>query len=117
VPKSAAIVMAVLTVVACRDHAADRDADLKQALSDIRGAITRYHADTGRFPESLSALVPKYIAVIPVDPMTGSASTWRVTTEETVQPNADFTAAGTSTAARPAIIDVHSGAGAPYSNY
>ena len=88
----------------------------------MRAAIAKYKADTGRYPVSLNDLVPKYLTAIPVDPLTQTAG-WRVTTEETVQPNADFQSTTTAEAAQPVVIDVHSSApgadrnGVPYANY
>jgi general secretion pathway protein G len=87
---------------------------LQQALSDMRGAIAKYHADNGRYPHSLEELVPKYLRAIPTDPMTGNAS-WRTTTEETVQPSEDFTAAAPAKS-ESVIVDVHSNA-AGYGDY
>lgn len=81
---------------------------LRQALADMRGAIAKFRADNGRHPHSLEELVPKYLAAIPADPFTGSAS-WRTTTEETVQPSEDFTAAAPSKS-ESVVIDVHSSA-------
>jgi type II secretory pathway pseudopilin PulG len=96
---------------------AAQEAALRQELASIRDAIRRFRADSGRYPHTLEELVPKYLPAIPADPLTGSAKTWQLTTEETVEPNSDFT--GNETAAKPraVIIDVQSGAGAPYSNY
>lgn len=92
-----------------------REAALRDDLAVMRNAIARFHKDNQRYPHSLEELVPNYLRRIPVDPLTNSAQTWRLTTEETVQPSADFT---TSTAATESyIIDVHSGAGAPYSSW
>ena len=87
----------------------------------MRTAIAKYKTDTGQYPQSLEALVPAYLPGIPADPLTNAAD-WRVTTEETVQPSADFQ---TTTVAAPAsvVIDVHSSApgadrnGVPYANY
>lgn len=112
-----ALVVAVLTALAaCREPEPDRGAALRQQLAEMRGAIVRYRADHGRYPESLEALVPTYLRAIPVDPITGRADTWRLTTEETVSPNTDFMESSPS-AARPVITDVHSGAAAPWSGY
>jgi general secretion pathway protein G len=44
----------------------------------LRNAIGDFRADKIRSPESLEELVrTKYIRKIPVDPMSGSASTWQ----------------------------------------
>ncbi len=92
-----------------------REAALRDNLFQMRKAIERFHNEKQRYPRTLEELVPAYLRRIPADPLTGSATTWRFTTEESVSPNADFT---TSTAKSESyIIDVHSGAGAPYSTW
>ena len=111
----------VLLAVACREaDDAARDAALKDNLFQLRKAIENYRADTGQHPPSLEALVPKYIRGIPADPITGKAD-WRVTTEESVAPSADFTTA--TSASSSVVVDVHSAAqgadrdGKPYASY
>ena len=50
---------------------------LKSDLAVMRDALDKFHADTGRFPESLDELVKKrYIRALPVDPLTERADTW-----------------------------------------
>lgn len=54
-----------------------REASLKRSLFVLRDVIDQHYADHGRYPESLNELVEKrYIREIPMDPMTGSATTW-----------------------------------------
>jgi general secretion pathway protein G len=99
-----------------------RAAELRDDLKAMRNAIAAYHRAEGRYPRTLQELVPKYLPTVPVDPVTDSKTTWRVVTEETVQPSSDF-----STAAPPKnetyVIDVHSGAsgkdatGVPFATY
>jgi general secretion pathway protein G len=56
-----------------------KEAVLKENLFQLRDAISRYHADKGKYPETLEALATdKYLRKIPVDPMTETASTWIV---------------------------------------
>jgi len=56
-----------------------KEAVLKENLFQLRDAISRYHADKGKYPETLEALATdKYLRKIPVDPMTETASTWVV---------------------------------------
>jgi general secretion pathway protein G len=113
-----ALLTVALVLLAChREPEVDRAAVLRDALASMRGAIAKYRADNGRYPESLQALVPKYLPAIPTDPITNSNTTWRVTTEETVAPNTDFTKGSDAPPARPVVTDVHSGAGAPWSGY
>lgn len=46
-------------------------------LRNTRAVIDQYHADTGRYPDSLEQLVEKkYLARVPVDPITESETTW-----------------------------------------
>ena len=93
------------------DHIA-REAELRTQLVAIRKTIDAFHEANGRYPRTLEEA---FANRIPVDPVTHSSKTWRVTTEDAVQPNTDFT---TSTAKTESyIIDVHSGAGAPYSEW
>ena len=127
--RSAALLLVSLTVLAYagyrvheareaqeRQRQADRQAALRDNLLQMRKAIGRYHEKNGRYPRSLAELVPDYLRRIPVDPLTGSDKTWRVSTEETVVPAADFTTA-TIAKTETYVIDVHSGAGAPYSDW
>jgi general secretion pathway protein G len=56
-----------------------KEAVLKENLFQMRDAISRYHADKGRYPESLDALATdKYLRKVPIDPITESAATWIV---------------------------------------
>ena len=119
--KARAFLLFALLALACKDREPDLGAVTKQHLAQMRAAIARYKADTGKYPERLETLVPRYLRAIPRDPLTNAAD-WRVTTEETVLPSSDFQ---TTTAAAPAsvVIDVHSSApgtdrnGVPYANY
>lgn len=114
--------MLVVVSGACERYDASRDEALKQNLTAMRSAISRFHSDNGRYPASLEELVPKYLPAVPSDPFTESTRTWRVTTEETVAPNSDFQ---TATVAAPAsvVIEVRSAApgadrnGVLYSEY
>jgi general secretion pathway protein G len=82
---------------------------LHEALKEMRGAIAKFHEDRGRYPHSLIELMPVYLLRIPVDPMTGAADTWRLTTEETVQPSEDFRDEA-APKSESVVIDVHSSA-------
>jgi general secretion pathway protein G len=122
-----AAVLALLLVctavaTACKEEKrVDRDAELKKTLTEMRGAIDRFRQDNQRYPRSLDELVPKYLPRIPRDPITGSATTWQLVTEESVQPSSDFSTTATAKTApaqnAPVVIDIRSGAGAPYSSY
>ena len=112
-----------LALVACKRTETPRyEEPMQQALGTLRTAVKHFRDDNGRGPHSLEELVPRYIPRIPADPVTRSATTWRLTTEESVQPSADFSTS-TVTAAKPQIIEIHSGApgndtaGKPWSAY
>jgi len=80
-------------------------------LRSTRAVIDQFHADTGRYPDSLEQLVEKkYLARLPVDPILESDSGWVIAApeEEGVQG---------------AVYDLHSGApgngrdGRPYAEW
>ena len=80
-------------------------------LRNTRAVIDQYHADTGRYPDSLEQLVEKkYLARVPVEPVTESDTTWVV-----VAPEAD--------GEQGAVYDIRSGApgngrdGRPYAEW
>jgi general secretion pathway protein G len=77
-----AIVATLLTLALPRYFGSidkSKEAVLKENLFQLRDAISRYHADKGRYPESLDALATdKYLRKVPVDPITESATTWIV---------------------------------------
>src|SRR5262245_32891288 len=75
-----------------------KEAVLRENLAVIRSALDQFHADTGKYPESLDELVSrKYLRQVPTDPVTESAKTWQLQS-----PPADAGAAG--------VYDVRSGA-------
>ena len=88
-----------------------KEATLKQDLNVMREAIDKFYGDKGRYPENLDELVStRYIRAVPPDPITDSASTWKVL------PPVDPEAKG-------AVYDVKSGAegngpdGKPYAEW
>lgn len=99
----------------------ERADGLRQNLQNMRKAIAEFRAREGRYPRALQELVPKYLPTVPVDPVTNDKS-WRVVTEETVQPSSDF-ATGTAPKTEKYIVDVHSSAsgkdanGKPFADY
>ena len=47
-----------------------KEAVLKENLYQMREAISHYHADRGRYPETLESLAAdKYLRKVPVDPI------------------------------------------------
>ena len=54
-----------------------KEAALKENLYVLRNVIDQYFTDKGKYPDNLQALVSDgYIRKIPVDPMTGSDTSW-----------------------------------------
>jgi general secretion pathway protein G len=55
-----------------------KETALKSNLFLMRDAIDKYASENGKCPDSLKALAnDRYLRAVPVDPMTGSASTWQ----------------------------------------
>jgi len=74
-----------------------REVALRQDLRAMRVAIDQFRADQARYPESLAELAARgYLREVPADPMTDSATTWRLD-------SAPGQSAG-------GVADVHSGA-------
>ncbi len=75
-----AIIGLLLSIVAPRyigtlEHS--KETALKQDLAVMREAISNFHDDQTRYPESLEELVQKrYLRAIPVDPLTDRSDTW-----------------------------------------
>ena len=94
-----AIAMAVL-LAQNPSQTREKEAVLKKSLYVLRQAMDKYTFDQHRAPQTLQDLVAKgYISAIPVDPMTGKTSTWRLVMEDP-RKSADPGA--------PGIFDVHS---------
>lgn len=54
-----------------------KETALKQDLAVMREAISNFHQDQSRYPESLEELVQKrYLRAVPVDPVTDRVDTW-----------------------------------------
>jgi len=55
-----------------------KEAVLRENLAVMRNALDQFHADTGKYPESLEDLVTrKYLRRVPVDPITDT-TTWQL---------------------------------------
>jgi len=83
---------------------------LAENLRNTRAVIEQFHADTGRYPESLEQLVEKkYLPHLPFDPVAGSDAAWVIVPPED--------------ASRGKVYDIHSGAegegrnGKPYAEW
>ena len=58
---------------------ASRETILMENLRNTRAIIDQFHADTGRYPESLEQLVEKkYLRELPMDPILESREGWIV---------------------------------------
>lgn len=82
---------------------------LKMNLTSMRKAIDDFYADKRKYPSSLQELVDeKYLRSIPKDPMTESADTWVVVTDDA---NADASESEDDmNYTGPGVVDVKSGA-------
>lgn len=83
---------------------------LADNLRNTRAVIDQFHADTGRYPESLEQLVEKkYLPALPFDPVADSDSAWTIVAPEEANVGA--------------VQDLHSGApgkgrnGKPYAEW
>ena len=94
-----------------------RDQSLRTSLRVMRDAIDQFHADKGRYPQSLEELTSnRYLRDIPEDPITGRRDSW-------VVGDAGPDAGANQGASQGGMLDVHSGAteldrnGQPYSEW
>lgn len=68
-----------------------KEAVLRENLSTTRQALDKYFGDNGKYPDALDDLVTrKYLRSLPVDPLTGSASTWTVIPPDTSEKGGVF---------------------------
>ena len=52
---------------------------LRENLFQVRESLDKYFADTGKYPDRIEDLVTRrYLRSAPIDPVTGSATTWVV---------------------------------------
>jgi len=76
---------------------------LRENLQTFRSTLAQYRGDKGTYPASLNDLVREgYLRAIPVDPVTRSRETWRVTYEDPGTP-------GPGQSSRFVVVDVRSG--------
>lgn len=60
-----------------------KEAVLRENLATTRRALDKYYGDNGKYPDTLDQLVTKrYLRGLPMDPFTGSATTWIVVPPE-----------------------------------
>ncbi len=78
-----------------------KESVLKDTLFHMRDVIDQYYADKGKYPYELNDLViDGYLRRMPVDPITGSSTSWVVDFAEIGQVDEEE---------QPGIWDVHSG--------
>ena len=116
------IVMSIITIIVSiavplyqKSLVRAKESVLKQNLFTLRTMIDEYTYDKQKAPQTLQDLVNEgYLRQVPVDPMTGSNSTWKTIMEEP--------GSGASQN-EPGIFDVRSGSdkvsleGTPYSEW
>jgi len=80
------IIAILLSIVAPRyfnSVSKAEEAVLRENLNMMRDAIDKYHADSGRYPDSLQDLASKkYLRKIPMDPVLNSDSGWIIVPPE-----------------------------------
>jgi len=110
-----AVLMAVAIPIYSRSIARAKESVLKNNLFTLRTVIDEYNYDKQKAPQSLEDLVSDgYLRQVPIDPMTGTADTWKVIMED---------ATNTVSQTEPGIFDVRSGSdktsleGNPYSDW
>jgi general secretion pathway protein G len=83
------LMLAVPRYFASHDRA--KEAVLKENLYQMRDAIGKYHADKGKYAESIEALASeKYLRKVPMDPITESVTTWVAVAPEDPQKSGVF---------------------------
>lgn len=109
-----AILIGIAVPVYNRAITRAKESVLRNNLFTMRTVIDEYTYDKQKAPQSLEDLVSEgYLRTIPVDPMTGSADTWKVIIEDTLN---------AVNQTEPGIFNVCSGAdktsleGTPYSD-
>lgn len=92
-----------------------KESVLHSNLSALRNVIDEYTYDKQKAPQALQDLVTEgYLREVPMDPMTGNNTSWKIVMEDAVQ-SVDQT--------EPGIFDVHSGSdktsleGTPYADW
>jgi general secretion pathway protein G len=110
-----AILMSVAIPIYSRSITRSKESVLKNNLFTMRTVIDEYTYDKQKAPQTLNDLVSDgYLRQIPVDPITGTADSWRVIMED---------ASNTVNQSEPGIFDVRSSSdktsleGTPYSEW
>jgi len=110
-----AVLMSVAIPIYNRSITRSKESVLKNNLFTLRNVIDEYTYDKQKAPQTLQDLVSDgYLRQIPVDPITGSADSWKLIMED---------ATNTVNQTEPGIFDVRSGSdktsleGSPYSEW
>ena len=110
-----AILLSVAVPIYNRSITRAKESVLKNNLFTMRTVIDEYTYDKQKAPQALQDLVSDgYLREVPLDPMTGSADTWKIIQED---------ASNTVNQQQPGIYDVRSGSdktsleGTPYSDW
>ena len=86
-----AIIATLLTIAVPRYFRSlqrSREAVLKQDLTTLRESIDKFYGDTGKYPQTLAALVEKhYLRGVPVDPIAKTADKWIVVNSDDPEDN------------------------------
>jgi general secretion pathway protein G len=102
------VVMAIITIIVSiavplyqRSITRAKESVLKNNLFSIRSVIDEYTFDKQKGPQALQDLVTEgYLRQIPVDPITGSADSWKIIMEDAMT---------SVNQTEPGIFDVRSG--------
>ncbi len=77
-----AIVSTLLTLAVPRYFSSvqrSKEVVMRENLWIMRDALDKYFGDSGRYPDQLQDLATKkYLRAIPIDPLTETATSWRV---------------------------------------
>ena len=110
-----AVLMSVAIPIYSRSIVRAKESVLKNNLFTMRTVIDEYTYDKQKAPQTLNDLVSDgYMRQIPVDPITGTADSWRIIMED---------ASNTVNQSEPGIFDIRSGSdktsleGSPYSEW
>jgi general secretion pathway protein G len=96
-----AILMSVAIPIYSRSITRSKESVLKNNLLSMRTVIDEYTYDKQKAPQTLNDLVSDgYLRQIPVDPITGTADSWKIIMED---------ASNTVNQSEPGIFDVRSG--------
>ncbi len=110
-----AILMSVAIPIYSRSITRSKESVLKNNLFTLRNVIDEYTYDKQKAPQTLNDLVSDgYLRQIPVDPITGTADSWKIIMEDS---------SNTVNQSEPGIFDVRSSSdkisleGTPYSEW